>query len=116
MPECNMVRSNRRATNMKMQEVTIVRIYLTEGEKQLKTLIKRLRDWEKLRGLTVFRGISGYGESGVIHGADIVDLSLHMPIVVEFFDEDEKINQILEHLNDQIKPGHMLKWLAQVNT
>ena len=69
---------------MNMHEVTIVRIYLTEGETQLKSLMKRLRDWEKLRGLTVFRGISGYGESGVIHGSNIVDLSLHMPIVVEF--------------------------------
>lgn len=110
-----MDRRYRRAANMKMHDVTIVRIYLTEGETQLKNLMKRLRDWEKLRGLTVFRGISGYGESGIIHGADIVDLSLNMPIVVEFFDEDEKINQILEHLNDQIKPGHMLKWSAQIN-
>jgi len=100
---------------MNMHTVTIVRIYLTEGETQLKNLMKRLRDWEKLRGLTVFRGISGYGESGVIHGADIVDLSLNMPIVVEFFDDDEKINSILEHISDQIKSGHMLKWSAQIN-
>ena len=49
---------------MNMHEVTIVRIYLSEGETQLKNLMKRLRDWEKLRGLSVFRGISGYGESG----------------------------------------------------
>ena len=97
---------------MNMHEVTIVRIYLSEGETQLKSLMKRLRDWEKLRGLSVFRGISGYGESGVIHGADIVDLSIHLPIVVEFFDEDEKINNILEHLGDQIKPGRLLKWSA----
>ena len=100
---------------MNTHEITIVRIYLTEGEKQLKSLMKRLRDWEKLRGLTVFRGISGYGESGVIHGADIVDLSLNLPIVVEFFDEDEKINSILEHLDDQIKPGHMVRWNAGIN-
>ena len=107
--------SDRGTTIMNMQKVTIVRIYLTEGETQLKNLMKRLRDWEKLRGLTVFRGISGYGESGVIHGADIVDLSLNMPIVVEFFDEEEKINNILDHLSDQIKVGHMLKWSAEIN-
>ncbi len=100
---------------MKMHDVTVVRIYLSEGETQLKNLMKRLRDWEKLRGLTVFRGVSGFGESGVIHGTDIVDLSLNLPIVVEFFDEDEKINKIIEHINDQIKSGHMLKWSAQIN-
>lgn len=101
---------------MKMHEVTIVRIYLTEGETQLKNMMKRLRDLEKLRGLTVFRGVAGFGDSGVIHGSNIVDLSLHMPIVLEFFDDDEKINNILEHLSDQIKPGHMLKWSAFINT
>ncbi len=100
---------------MKMQKVTVVRIYLSEGETQLKNLMKRLRDWEKLRGLTVFRGISGYGESGVIHGADIVDLSLNLPIVVEFFDSEEIINSIIEHMGDQIKTGHMLKWSAEIN-
>lgn len=100
---------------MSMHDVTIVRIYLTEGETQLKNLMKRLRDWEKLRGLTVFRGVSGFGESGIIHGTDIVDLSLNLPIVVEFFDEEEKINRIIEHISDQIKTGHMLKWSAQIN-
>jgi len=99
---------------MKMHDVTIVRIYLTEGETQLKNLMKRLRDWEKLRGLTVFRGVSGFGESGVIHGSDIVALSLNLPIVVEFFDEEEKINSIIEHIRGQIKTGHMLKWSAQI--
>lgn len=96
-------------------EITMVRIYLTEGEAQLKTLLKRLRDWEKLRGVTVFRGITGYGESGVIHGAGLIDLSLNLPVVVEFFDSNEKINEIWEHLQEIIKPGHMVRWDAQIN-
>lgn len=98
-----------------MSNVTMVRIYLTEGEAQLTTLLKRLRDWEKLRGVTVFRGISGYGDSGVIHGANIIDLSLSLPIVVEFYDSPEKIESIWEHLNKIIKPGHMIQWQAQDN-
>lgn len=96
-------------------EVTMVRIYLTEGETQLKNLLKRLRDWEKLRGVTVFRGISGYGNSGVIHGADIIDLSMHLPIVLEFFDTPDKIEEICKHLNDHVKPGHIVRWNAQIN-
>lgn len=96
-------------------DVTVVRIYLTEGEGQLKTLMKRLRDWEKLRGVTVFRGISGYGESGVIHGADLIDLSLNLPIVIEFFDASDKIDEIWDHLNGIIEPGHMIRWQAQIN-
>lgn len=96
--------------------ITMVRIYLTEGEGQLKTLIKRLRDWEKLRGLTVFRGITGFGESGVIHGAEIVDLSLNLPVVVEFFDDPKKIDEIWKHLQEIIKPGHMVRWDAEINS
>jgi len=99
----------------KNNNITMVRIYLTEGETQLKTLIRRLRDWEKLRGLTVFRGITGFGQSGEIHGADFMDLSLHLPVVVEFFDEKEKISEIWEHLQEIIKPGHMVRWDAEVN-
>ncbi|MEJ2142162.1 MAG: DUF190 domain-containing protein [Gammaproteobacteria bacterium] len=98
-----------------MQEVTIVRIYINEGEHQLKSLMKRLHDWEKVRGVTVFRGISGFGESGKMHDTSLVDLSLNLPVVVEFFDTPDKIDAILEHLDSEIKPGHMVKWSAQVN-
>lgn len=100
---------------MNTKKVTMVRIYLTEGEGQLKSLLKRLRDWEKLRGVTVFRGISGYGDSGVIHGTDLVDLSLNLPIVVEFFDDPEKIQTIIGHLQKEIKIGHLVMWNAEVN-
>lgn len=100
---------------MNTTEVTVVRIYLTEGEGQLKSLLKRLHDWEKIRGVTVFRGISGYGESGVFHGSNVLDLSLDLPIVVEFFDNTKKVDTILEHLNTFISPGHIVTWQAKVN-
>ncbi|MDH5181247.1 MAG: DUF190 domain-containing protein [Gammaproteobacteria bacterium] len=100
---------------MNSAEVTMVRIYLTEGEGQLSSLLKRLHDWEKIRGVTVFRGISGYGESGVFHGTNVLDLSMDLPIVVEFFDEPAKVETILEHLNTFINPGHIVTWQANVN-
>ena len=100
---------------MNSSTVTMVRIYLTEGEGQLKSLLKRLHDWEKVRGVTVFRGISGYGDSGEFHGNNVLDLTLNMPIVVEFFDDPEKVETILEHLNTFIEPGHIVIWKAEVN-
>lgn len=100
---------------MKMVEVTMVRIYLSEKESHLESLLQRLRDWEKLRGVTVFRGISGFGESGKLHTASFTDLSMDLPVVLEFFDEPGKIEKILEHLNNTIKPKHMVKWNAWVN-
>ena len=100
---------------MNMTEVTMVRIYLSEKNGHLNNLVKRLHDWEKVRGVTVFRGISGFGESGDVHTAALAALSLDLPIVVEFFDEPAKVEQILEHLNNEIKPRHMVKWSAWVN-
>lgn len=101
---------------MKTEQVTMARIYLTEGERQLKNLIKQLKDWEKIRGVTVFRGIAGFGDSGVIHGVGVIDLSLDLPIVVEFYDTPDKVEAIVEHLGDSIKPGHMVTWTANINT
>lgn len=100
---------------MNMIEVTMVRIYLSEKDSHLDNLLKRLHDWEKVRGVSVFRGISGYGENGTVHSASFIDLSLDLPLVVEFFDEPTKIDKILEHLNNTIKPRHMVKWSARVN-
>ena len=100
---------------MKGRELTMVRIYLLEGEMQLDNLLKRLHDWEKLRGLTVFRGISGFGSNGEIHSARLIDLAMELPIVVEFFDENKKVQAILEHLEDDIKPGHVAWWPVQIN-
>lgn len=100
---------------MNTTEITVVRIYLTEDESQLELLLKRLHDWEKVRGVTVFRGISGFGDSGKVHTAKLVDLSLHLPIVVEFFDEPDKVQQIVTHLNDTVKPAHMVMWPARAN-
>jgi len=100
---------------MKTNDVTMVRIYLTEGETQLKSLLKRLQKWEKLRGVTVFRGIAGYGDSGTIHDAGLIDLALDLPLVLEFFDDPGKIQAIVDHLNKDFKPGHIVTWPARVN-
>lgn len=100
---------------MKQVEVTMVRIYLTESDGKLTSLLKRLHDWEKVKGVTVFRGISGFGGSGVVHTSAAVDLMMDLPLVVEFFDEPDKVANILEHLQTNIKPGHMVSWDAKIS-
>ncbi len=100
---------------MKHSDVTVVRVYLTEGEKSLKPLLARLHDEEQVRGVTVFRGISGFGHSGVVHSSTLLDLSLDLPVVVEFFDTPDKVRRILNHLKELLPPGHVLSWPARVN-
>lgn len=95
--------------------VVMVRVYLTEGEAQLKNLIKQLHDWDKLKGVTVFRGIAGYGDSGEILGSSLMDLSLNLPVVVEFFDSADKVEKIIAHLSTFIKAGHIVSWPVTTN-
>jgi PII-like signaling protein len=99
---------------MKQITVTMVRVYLTEAEGKLDPLIKRLHDWEKVRGVTVFRGISGFGQSGKMHSSNLLSMSLDLPVVVEFFDEPDKVQSILEHLEEMINPGHIVSWDANL--
>lgn len=101
---------------MSWERVTVVRIYLTEADKTLEPLLQRLHDKEKVRGVSVFRAISGFGSSGAMHSSSLLDLSLNLPVVVEFFDSPEKIEPILEHLSTQVEAGHMIRWQAEMNS
>ena len=100
---------------MAIADVTMVRVYLTESEGRLETLLAKLHDEEKVRGVTVFRGISGFGKSGKMHSSSLLDLSMDLPVVIEFFDEPAKVARILEHLDAMLEPGHVVSWEAQVN-
>ena len=97
---------------MKKLDVVFVRIYLTEGEGRMEDLLQRLHDQEKVQGVTVFRGISGFGGSGKMHSSSLMDMSLDLPLVVEFFDVPQKVNSILEHIRNDIDPGHIVSWPA----
>ncbi len=49
---------------MKTTKVLVVRIYITESSHLLESIMKYLKNEAKLRGVTVFRAISGFGETG----------------------------------------------------
>jgi len=93
-------------------DVMFVRIYLTEGEGNMHDLLKCRHDEEKVQGVTVFRGISGFGKSGKMHSSSLLDMSLDLPLVIEFFDVPQKVNDILEHIRKDIDPGHIVSWPA----
>lgn len=100
---------------MNETEVTMVRIYLHEAKAHMKELLKYLHDESKVHGVTVFRGITGFGSSGEYHSSTLMDMSLDLPVVVEFYDEPDKVKFIIEHLNTKIKPGHIVYWAARIN-
>lgn len=101
---------------MNTKAVTMVRVYLTEGQHQYQHVMSYLHDEAKVAGVTAFRGISGFGQSGEIHSSTLLDMSLDLPLIMEFFDSPDKVDRVLEHLNTFIKPGHIVSWSATINT
>jgi PII-like signaling protein len=100
---------------MTQSEVTMVRIYLTEGDRQLHKLLDFLQQEEHVRGVTAFRGIAGFGPSGKVHEASLLDISLDLPLVLEFFDQPERAEKIKQDLQQWVGPGHIVSWNAFVN-
>ena len=93
----------------------MVRVYLSEADKLLKPLMAKLHDEEGVRGVTVFRGISGFGKKGKIHSSSLLDLATDLPVIVEFFDKPDKVKLIVEHLSSIVKPGHIVSWPVELN-
>ncbi|MEN9461332.1 MAG: hypothetical protein RIS84_1352 [Pseudomonadota bacterium] len=94
-----------------MTEILMVRIYLSESHAHLSKLLDLLH--AEVRGVTVLRGISGFGKSGKLHNAHLVDLSFDLPLIVEFFDSPEKVQQVLKIL--PVAPDHVVQWTAHLN-
>lgn len=101
---------------MTNRQITMVRIYLREGEHLLHKIIKHLHDDAKVLGVTVFRGIEGFSEDGTIRTESLVGLSLDLPLVVEFFDDPDKAEAIVETLVDKLHLHHIISWPALAHT
>ncbi len=100
---------------MKRMPITVARVYLTEREAQLDRLVEHLRTEERVHGLTVFRAVAGFGPSGHVHSAHLVDLAADLPLVVEFFDAPERVEVILAQLREWLPPGPVVTWPAQLD-
>ena len=100
---------------MSWETVTVVRIYLTEADKLLPGLLEMPARRAKGSRRECFPRDQWLWRSGTVHSSSLLDLSLDLPVAVEFFDKPEKVSAILEHLADRIGAGHMIRWQAEAN-
>lgn len=101
---------------MAHQHVTLARIYLTEGEHLLAKLMKFLHDEERVAGVTVLRAITGFGKDGKMHTSSLIDLSLDLPLVVEFYDEPARVDAVLKRLAQRMEIPHVITMSAVSQT
>ena len=93
-------------------KVVVARIYVTEGKRVHEKIFKRLHDEHKVMGVTVYRGVTGFGKSGETHSSNLLDVSFDLPMVVEFFDTEANVNRALSSISDLVEPGHVLTFTA----
>jgi PII-like signaling protein len=90
-------------------ERTLMRIHIGESDKWhgkllYEAIVQLLRS-EGFSGVTVLRGVGGYGSTSVYHTEKILRLSQDLPIVLESVEFSERIEQILPKLDEMIGGG-----------
>lgn len=99
---------------MKTTTMVFVRVYVTESSHLLNKIMNYLKNEAHIRGMSVFRAVSGFGDTSS-HTAMMVDLSLDLPLAIEFFDVKAKIEPALDYLSQIIKDEHIIFWDVKTN-
>jgi uncharacterized protein len=90
-------------------ERTLMRIHVGESDKwhgrPLHEAIVMMLRKEGFSGVTVLRGVGGYGGSSIYHTDKLLRLSQDLPIVVEIIETQERIEQILPRLDEMVEGG-----------
>jgi PII-like signaling protein len=60
---------------------------------------------KKIMGVSVFRGVAGYGSDGIFHTSKILELSTSMPVKVEVVESEEIINKVLPDVYHVVEKG-----------
>ena len=88
---------------------TLMRIHIGESDrfegKPLYQAIVNLFRAEGFAGVTVLRGVGGYGSTSIYHTDKILRLSQDLPIVIEVVEYSERIEGILPKLDTMIEGG-----------
>ena len=60
---------------------------------------------QKIAGVSVFRGVAGYGSDGVFHTSKMLELSTCLPVKIEAVDSEEMITMVLPLINNVVGKG-----------
>ena len=75
-----------------------------EGRPLYQAIVEKLRE-VGVAGATVMRGVEGFGKSSLLHTANLLRMSVDLPILIECVDTAEKIEEIFPALDVMIEDG-----------
>lgn len=90
----------------------IIKIYISEdskykGHSLYSAIVHRMAE-VGMAGVTVTRGIEGFGLEKRIHSTRLLDISLKLPIIVEIIDTAEKIDVAIPLIKEMVNDGLIL--------
>ncbi|WP_088187956.1 DUF190 domain-containing protein [Desulfosporosinus sp. FKA] len=87
----------------------LLKVYMGESERyKNKPLYQYLVHWFKEKGIggvTVSRGIEGYGQDKILHTARFLELSSDLPMILEVIDVPEKIDPLIPEVCSIVPKG-----------
>jgi hypothetical protein len=88
-----------------------VTLYLSDGAKHhgvpIYASILDFLFHSGIAGATVTKGLAGFGHGHRLHSANILDISDHLPVKIEFIEAREKVDEILTEL--EMRAGSEIK-------
>ncbi len=93
-------------------------IYIDEGDSaQGRAIASRIVDTLRAAGapgVTVLRGVGGYGTHGVFHSDLLVDIPSRLPLVITCIDRRDRLEQVLPRLSELVREGLIVLSPVQV--
>ncbi len=87
----------------------LMRIFIQESDhfegQPLYLALLRLFQREGLSGGTALRGIAGFGVHSALHTDRFLDLSDHLPTVVEVIDQEARVRALLPTIDTMMQSG-----------
>ena len=92
-----------------MGEKVLMRVFIGEGDRDghrplYESLVELFRH-AGFAGVTVLRGVAGFGAHSVYHSDKLLRLSQDLPLVIEVVEEQEKIDAIMPQIDEKMSGG-----------
>ncbi len=94
---------------MELSQCSLLRIFVSENDRSGSRPVfeQIIGDAKKhgLAGVTVIRGLEGYGAASHMHTAKVLRLASNLPIIIEIVDDAAKIDAFLPVLDEIMTEG-----------
>ncbi len=98
------------AKKINKQAVKLVRVYTDDSNGHISNTLEQLHERGDVIGISIFRGVAGFGDQGHIHQSTLLDISGHLPVVIEFYHKSDKAEELINYIHELIENAHIICW------